>query len=78
MAPADFIPVAEESGFIVPIGDWVLGEAVSRAALWHARGLRVVTAVNVSALQFQKPDFVDRVPKYWRAPAFRRDSSISN
>ena len=61
MAPADFIPVAEESGFIVPIGDWVLGEAVSRAALWHARGLRVVTAVNVSALQFQKPDFVDRV-----------------
>jgi EAL domain-containing protein (putative c-di-GMP-specific phosphodiesterase class I) len=61
MAPADFIPVAEESGFIVAIGDWVLGEAVSRAAQWHARGLRILTAVNVSALQFHRPDFVDRV-----------------
>ena len=47
MAPADFIPVAEESGFIVAIGDWVLAEAVSPAAQWHARGLRIVTAVNV-------------------------------
>jgi diguanylate cyclase (GGDEF)-like protein/PAS domain S-box-containing protein len=61
MAPADFIPVAEESGFIVAIGDWVLGEAVARAARWHASGLRIVTAVNVSALQFHKPDFVERV-----------------
>jgi diguanylate cyclase (GGDEF)-like protein len=61
MAPADFIPIAEESGFIAAIGDWVLTEAVARAAQWHARGLRIVTAVNVSALQFHKPDFVDRV-----------------
>ena len=59
--PGRFIPVAEESGFIVAIGDWVLGEAVSRAAQWHARGLRIVTAVNVSALQFHRPDFVHRV-----------------
>jgi diguanylate cyclase (GGDEF)-like protein len=67
MAPADFIPVAEESGFIVTVGDWVLGEAVARAAQWHARGLRIVTAVNVSALQFHRPDFVERV-----ASALRR------
>ena len=61
MAPTDFVPVAEESGFIVALGEWVLGEAISRAAQWHARGLRILTAVNVSALQFHRPDFVTRV-----------------
>ena len=66
MAPAEFIPVAEESGFIVAMGDWVLGEAVARAARWHASGLRIVTAVNVSALQFHKPDFVERVAQVLR------------
>jgi len=61
MSPAEFIPVAEESGFIVAIGEWVLVEAVRQAARWRARGLQLVMAVNVSALQFQKPDFVDSV-----------------
>lgn len=59
--PARFIPVAEESGFIVPIGEWVLSQAVRQAALWHGRGHAVPIAVNVSALQFQQPHFVDRV-----------------
>ena len=59
--PARFIPVAEDSGFIVPIGDWVLSQAVRQAALWHSRGLTVPIAVNVSALQFQQGHFVDRV-----------------
>ena len=61
VAPAQFIPVAEESGFIVPIGDWVLSQAVRQAALWHGRGYAVPIAINVSALQFQQPHFVDRV-----------------
>jgi diguanylate cyclase (GGDEF)-like protein/PAS domain S-box-containing protein len=59
--PAHFIPVAEDSGFIVAIGDWVLGQAVRQAALWHSRGLAVPIAINVSALQFKQPHFVDRV-----------------
>ena len=59
--PAQFVPVAEDSGFIVPIGDWVLGQAVRQAALWHQRGHAVPIAVNVSALQFKQPHFVDRV-----------------
>ncbi len=63
MAPAEFIPVAEESGFIATIGDWVLSEAVRQAAQWHARGLDIVVAINVSALQFQKPDFVASVAR---------------
>ena len=61
IAPARFIPVAEDSGFIVPIGDWVLSQAVRQAALWHSKGLSLPIAVNVSALQFQQAHFVDRV-----------------
>jgi diguanylate cyclase (GGDEF)-like protein len=61
VSPAQFIPVAEESGFIVSIGDWVLSQAVRQAALWNGRGHAVPIAINVSALQFQQPHFVDRV-----------------
>jgi diguanylate cyclase (GGDEF)-like protein len=59
--PGRFIPVAEESGFIVAIGDWVLAQAVRQAALWQQRGHGLKVAVNVSALQFQQPQFVERV-----------------
>jgi diguanylate cyclase (GGDEF)-like protein len=59
--PSRFIPVAEDSGFIVAIGDWVLTQAVRQGALWHAQGHVVPIAVNVSALQFQQAKFVDRV-----------------
>ncbi len=59
--PARFVPVAEDSGFIVSIGDWVLGQAVRQAALWFQRGHDMPIAVNVSALQFKQPHFVDRV-----------------
>ena len=61
ISPARFIPVAEDSGFIVPIGDWVLSQAVRQAALWHSKGLSLPIAVNVSALQFQQAHFIDRV-----------------
>jgi len=59
--PGRFIPVAEDSGFIVAIGDWVLSQAVRQAALWHGRGHDLPIAINVSALQFKQPQFVDRV-----------------
>jgi EAL domain-containing protein (putative c-di-GMP-specific phosphodiesterase class I) len=61
MAPAQFIPVAEDSGFIVAIGDWVLTQAVEQAARWHASGLVLPVAINVSALQFSRTGFVERV-----------------
>ena len=61
VSPATFIPVAEESGFIIAIGDWVLSQAVRQAALWHARGCALPIAINVSALQFHQAHFVDRV-----------------
>ncbi len=61
ISPSQFIPVAEDTGFIIAIGDWVLKQAVRQAALWRAAGLVVPVSVNVSALQFQQADFNDRV-----------------
>ncbi len=61
VSPAHFIPVAEETGFIIAIGDWVLSQALRQAALWHQRGTPVPISVNVSALQFQQAQFTDRV-----------------
>jgi EAL domain-containing protein (putative c-di-GMP-specific phosphodiesterase class I) len=52
VAPARFIPLAEEIGFIVPIGEWVIRQACATAAQWPAN-LRV--AVNISAAQFRNP-----------------------
>jgi EAL domain-containing protein (putative c-di-GMP-specific phosphodiesterase class I) len=65
--PGRFIPVAEESGFIVAIGDWVLRQAVAQAAQWFARGITLRMSVNVSALQFRQPGFVDGVASTLRA-----------
>ena len=60
--PGRFIPIAEESGLIVPIGRWVLREACQLAMGWYARGVRGVTvAVNISALQFRRDDIVRNV-----------------
>jgi len=61
VSPGLFIPLAEESGFITTIGNWVLEEAVRQATLWQNQGTPVTVSINVSALQFQQPDFVDIV-----------------
>jgi diguanylate cyclase (GGDEF)-like protein/PAS domain S-box-containing protein len=66
ISPGEFIPVAEETGFIVPIGEWVLRQAVKQAAAWQAAGMPTIVSVNVSALQFQQPGFVDGVANVLR------------
>ena len=67
ISPVEFIPVAEESGFVVAIGDWVLQQAVEQAARWLHQGRPMQIAVNVSALQFQQAHFVDTVAQALRA-----------
>jgi diguanylate cyclase (GGDEF)-like protein/PAS domain S-box-containing protein len=60
--PLDFIPLAEETGLILPIGKWVLEEACRQNKLWQDAGLTPITiAVNLSAVQFQDKNLIDSV-----------------
>jgi diguanylate cyclase (GGDEF)-like protein/PAS domain S-box-containing protein len=62
VSPIKFIPIAEETGLIVPIGDWVLREACRQNKAWHDAGLpKITVCVNVSARQFLEKDLVSRV-----------------
>jgi diguanylate cyclase (GGDEF)-like protein len=66
ISPLDFIPVAEETGLIVEIGEWVVSEAVRQLASWRAAGVRpdghdLFMAVNVSARQLQEAALVEHV-----------------
>jgi diguanylate cyclase (GGDEF)-like protein/PAS domain S-box-containing protein len=65
VSPADFIPLAEETGLILPIGQWVLECACGQLADWSRDGQKcqLDLAVNVSALQFRQQDFVERVKR---------------
>lgn len=60
--PNVFISMAEESGQILEIGDWVLDEACRQMSVWYKDGLKnSQVAVNVCAIQFMRPDFVEFV-----------------
>ncbi len=60
--PMQFIPVAEESGLIVPLGAWILNEVCRQVAEWQVRGFgNVLVAVNVSPVQISRPDFAKQV-----------------
>lgn len=62
MTPNQFIPIMEDSGLIISIGQWVLEQACRQFAQWHAQGLGLKRiAVNVSARQFHQKDFVQMV-----------------
>ena len=62
LAPDVFIPIAERSGLILPIGDWVLDQACAQLRSWHDAGHPQWTmAVNLSALQFSSPSLVGNV-----------------
>ena len=62
VSPGRFIPVAEASGLIAPIGAWVLREACRQARAWQDAGLPpFVVAVNLSAMQFKRPDLINTV-----------------
>lgn len=62
VSPFEFIPIAEENGLIIPIGEWVLRTACAQAKSWQRQGLPVERmSVNISVPQFIQPTFVDLV-----------------
>jgi diguanylate cyclase (GGDEF)-like protein len=62
VSPVEFIPIAEDSGLILPIGEWVLREACGQVRAWELDGGRPIRiAVNVSGIQVRKPGLVDLV-----------------
>jgi diguanylate cyclase (GGDEF)-like protein len=64
VSPAEFIPSAEESGLILPIGEWVLRHAVRQAKSWLQNGLApLVMAVNLSVIQFRHPDLPNLITR---------------
>lgn len=64
ISPSQFIPIAEETGLILTLGEWVLKTALAQAAAWEREGLPTpIISVNVSARQFDHPDFVDLVKR---------------
>lgn len=65
ISPQEFIPLAEETGLIIPIGEWVLRTACAQLATWGCspQTAHLTIAVNVSASQFRQPDFVQLVER---------------
>lgn len=66
ISPSEFIPLAEESGLIVPIGEWVLAQACQQARRWRDGGNDWKIAVNVSGIQVFRTDLVDLVRRHTR------------
>lgn len=59
--PDDFLPVAEDTGLIIPIGDWVMQEVCRQIKQWHTEGINIYVAVNLSARQFLEEDLYTKV-----------------
>jgi diguanylate cyclase (GGDEF)-like protein len=75
VSPSEFIPAAEESGLILPLGQWVLMQACQQLAVWALRPetAHLSIAVNVSVRQFRHPDFVDSVVAAIQSSGCRAD-----
>jgi diguanylate cyclase len=59
--PGEFIPLAERTGLIGPLGNWVIEAACKQARAWRDKGLRMRVAINLSAYQMRQDDIVDRI-----------------
>ena len=80
VSPAEFIPVAEDSGLIVPVGEWVLREACRQCRAWLDMGHDVHVSVNLSPRQFRQKDLVssiERILRETRLPARNLELEIT-
>lgn len=60
--PGQFIPLAEEAGLIIPLGEWVIKEALAQSRKWREAGIKAICiAVNLSAQHFRRPDLIELV-----------------
>ncbi|WP_280769745.1 sensor domain-containing protein [Salipaludibacillus daqingensis] len=66
VSPSKFIPIAEDTGLIFQIGDWVLEQACFQAKSWSDKGFKMRMGINISPKQFQRPDFVSKVKRILR------------
>lgn len=61
--PEQFLAIAEDSGAIVPIGEWVIREACEQARIWNEKGYPLSVSVNLSNRQFHQPDLIDKTAR---------------
>ncbi|SIQ23742.1 EAL domain-containing protein [Halanaerobium kushneri] len=61
ISPGEFIPLAEETGMILRLGDWILNEALQQLKAWQNRGYNIIMAVNIAPQQFQQENFVEKI-----------------
>ncbi|MGK7876857.1 MAG: EAL domain-containing protein [Xenococcaceae cyanobacterium] len=77
VSPKEFIPVAEETGLIIPLGQWILQEACRQMAFWHEQfpqNLPLKISVNLSTRQFSQPDLVEQIGRILREVGLDRHS----
>lgn len=67
VSPVEFIPLLEETGLIVDVGDWVIGEACRQLAAWNQSGLKLRMGINLSAVQFNQPGLAQRLMDHVQA-----------
>lgn len=62
VSPSEFIPLAESTGLIVPIGQWVIANVCQQVKTWHDSGVDCLTiSVNLSAMEFNRPDLIQKI-----------------
>lgn len=65
ISPAVFIPIAEKNGTIIPIGNWVMGEAIRQFADWKKKyEYDMILSINISALQYKRDDFIENLLQF--------------
>ena len=70
LAPAEFIPLAEETGLIIPMGEWAMETACRQVRQWQQEGMALTLALNVSGRQIREEKFAERVAEILRRTGF--------